>query len=448
MPSLKKSNDLSYWKMLVMLLPLLLVTACFTEDPNNLAEPATFVRSYSNGYNMEAIQIIEDNDADGGFTILANTEIRDSEAESFRYKIVIIKTDAFGNEISLQHYPPIADNSRNFVATSLLGLDGGGYLILGFEIEQLNVNNSAEIEKYKPLIIPISNDGTPSSDMTYTVTENAKAMAATPYQSGEFLVLFQSEDPDSSMAVSRVSSTLALVSSGTVKFAGDQTTLSNRLFFNSGTPEFVFFGGTSTRSNKNDGRFVKTKIGSSTTEFDQTLGESTPNESINDICRFGSGFAAIGNSNKNLGNDDILFMSITSSGTVIDNRIFVTEILDNDTYQNTTLRDQFAEADLNTKNETGNSIAPVTDGGLIILATIDSYGDPIPLGAGNSDMLLMKINAFGERIWVQTIGGKDAESGACVRETSDNGFMVLGTTRVGARTIVQFVKTDALGDID
>jgi hypothetical protein len=141
-------------------------------------------------------------------------------------------------------------------------------------------------------------------------------------------------------------------------------------------------------------------------------------------------------------------MTVTSSGSVIDNRIFVTEILGNNTYQNTDKLEQWVEEGLNTKNETGNSIAPINDGGLIILATIDSYGDPIPLGAGNSDMLLMKINAFGDRIWVQTIGGKDAESGACVRETSDNGFMVLGTTRVGARTIVQFVKTDALGNID
>jgi hypothetical protein len=253
MPSINKSRDLRYWNMVAMLLPLLLATACFTEDPKNLAE-----------------------------------------SEDFSYKIVIIKTDAFGNEVSLQHYPALTDISRNFVATSLLGLDGGGYLILGFEIEELNVNNSAEIEKYKPLIIPISNDGTSSTDMTYTVSENAKAMAAAPYQNGEFLVLFQSEDLDSSMSVSRVSSTLALVNNGTVKYKGDQTALSTRLFYNAGTPDFVFFGGTTTRSNKNDGRFVKTKIGSTSTEFDQTFGEPTPNESIKDICRFGSGFAAIG----------------------------------------------------------------------------------------------------------------------------------------------------------
>jgi hypothetical protein len=422
---------------------LVVLSGCFSESKVDVAQPSTFVRSYSNGYNIETLQV--EQTSDGGFIILGNTEIQDSEADPIEYKIILVKTDQFGNQQDMFHFPAVGDNSRNFSASSILLLPDGGYLITGAEIQETNVN-TGEITKYRPLIMTVSSTGS-SNVMTYSVGANARTMAAAidaTANDNNFLVLESSEDLDSSMVVRKISSA-NLSTTWYWKYAAEETILAKRIF--SEGSDLVFFGGTATKENRNDGRLVRIEENNPNPGFDNPYGKSDADETINDICRFGTGFAMIGKTNSR-GNDDIFFIKLSKTGsfTADDSVSLVTEILADAEYNNQSRRDQFE--DLNTKNEAGKSISTISDGGLIILGTIDSYGDPIPLGAGNIDIVLLKINAFGDRQWARTLGGLDADEATCVRETTDNGFIVLGTTRLGARGTMLLVKTDDLGNVD
>ncbi|MEE9442184.1 MAG: T9SS type A sorting domain-containing protein [candidate division Zixibacteria bacterium] len=93
------------------------------------------------------------------------------------------------------------------------------------------------------------------------------------------------------------------------------------------------------------------------------------------------------------------------------------------------------------ENDYGRSIRECGDNGLIICGTTSSYGS-------NTDIYLIKTNSSGDSLWAKTYGGSAGETGASIRETSDNGFAIVGNTGsygVGYCSIY-LVRTDSLGD--
>jgi len=89
------------------------------------------------------------------------------------------------------------------------------------------------------------------------------------------------------------------------------------------------------------------------------------------------------------------------------------------------------------------SIQQTSDGGYIVTGMTNSFGAEL------CDMLLLKIDANGEQVWVKTIGGSDYDSGNCVKQTSDGGFIIIGeTSSYGNNGDVYLVKTDNLGNIE
>ena len=91
----------------------------------------------------------------------------------------------------------------------------------------------------------------------------------------------------------------------------------------------------------------------------------------------------------------------------------------------------------------GNFVIETSDGGYAIIGTTNS------LGAGNYDVWLLKTDSSGDTLWTRTYGGSDEDGGYCLRETSDNGFII-----AAYKTIPQhykdgwIIKTDATGNID
>lgn len=431
---------------------LVLPTGCFKESKVDPATPSTFARSYNNGYSTVPVQI--EQTPEGGYIILANTNVRDSEAEQFEFKILLVKTDQYGNELWMAHYPDISEvNGRLLVSTSITLLDGGGYLVTGSEIEERNTT-TGEVTRFKPFIMTVDdNTGNVIQEASYPSANNARVVAATTKETDtgyDFLVLTSSVQQDTSfMILSEISSTSFQITSSqryyiqTANGTADLTPV-NKLFYEAGNPEFAYFGGTASRSNRNQALLTKAQPSRETAEYANEFGYPSFDETINDICQFGTGYAMIGKTNF-FNNDDILFIKVSNTGSFSDSSVYITEILPDADF-NSSKRDELKKA--NSKNETGNSISATRDGGLIILSTIDTYGAPINLGAGNTDLSLMKVNGFGERVWARTFGGSDAEQGVCVRQTSDGGYAVLGTSRLGNRRTIMFLKTDKNGEID
>ncbi|MFX0124226.1 MAG: hypothetical protein ACFFAE_11360 [Candidatus Hodarchaeota archaeon] len=75
-------------------------------------------------------------------------------------------------------------------------------------------------------------------------------------------------------------------------------------------------------------------------------------------------------------------------------------------------------------------------------------GDTLSYGAGESDMWLVKTNAYGQQEWNTPFGGSDKDTGKAVIQTTDGGFVLVGDTRsYGAgESDMWLVKTDTHGN--
>lgn len=90
------------------------------------------------------------------------------------------------------------------------------------------------------------------------------------------------------------------------------------------------------------------------------------------------------------------------------------------------------------------AVAQTTDGGYILAGKTDSFG------FGESAAYLVKVNARGFTQWEHTYGGHGSDEAAGVDQTSDGGYIIVGTTNSfgPGNDSVYLVKTDAQGEME
>jgi hypothetical protein len=87
-------------------------------------------------------------------------------------------------------------------------------------------------------------------------------------------------------------------------------------------------------------------------------------------------------------------------------------------------------------------VKQTTDNGFILAGYTNSYG------AGIYDIWLIKTDSNGDKVWDKTYGGVKTELGYSVSQTTDDGFILTGSTESFSVGIydVWLVKTDSLGN--
>jgi len=89
-----------------------------------------------------------------------------------------------------------------------------------------------------------------------------------------------------------------------------------------------------------------------------------------------------------------------------------------------------------------NDMKKTSDNNYIIAGSTSSFG------AGNSDVYLLKVDQNGDTIWTKTYGGSMDDQAYDVIQTSDGGYLVIGstTTFTSGFSSVYAIRTDSNGD--
>jgi hypothetical protein len=136
---------------------------------------------------------------------------------------------------------------------------------------------------------------------------------------------------------------------------------------------------------------------------------------------------------------NIFFMRVNAAGTIIEESVrFFDGIISKETG---------AELDDNTESsiiDEGQAIAATFDGGFVLAGTIES----IPgTGNGGKDIILIKVNAFNDLVWIRTLGGSGDEVVSSIKETPDKGLLICGTNALSGASSVFLIKTDKNGEL-
>ena len=104
---------------------------------------------------------------------------------------------------------------------------------------------------------------------------------------------------------------------------------------------------------------------------------------------------------------------------------------------------QWQKIYLGDKEDYARSIQQTNDGGYIVAGSTSSFG------AGSSDIWILKIDLEGSIEWQKSIGGEGQDFARSVRQTTDGGYIVAGTTHsFGLGDGDMWVlKLDASGDV-
>ncbi len=182
------------------------------------------------------------------------------------------------------------------------------------------------------------------------------------------------------------------------------------------------------------------------------IGENdvTNNLIVADLQKNSLGFAAIGTNytiinGTNTENNNFFFARLANDGNVIPGSIKYydggVEIASTD----------LSAAENNTIEDVGLAVTPSTDGGYLLTGYLESKpasGSAAARGNGGKDVLLVKIDGFGNVQWTKSYGGSGDEVVNTAMQAPDGGFIITGTNTLQGFASMFVIKTNVSGDLN
>ncbi len=93
-------------------------------------------------------------------------------------------------------------------------------------------------------------------------------------------------------------------------------------------------------------------------------------------------------------------------------------------------------------NDVGNTVIQTSDGGYLVVGTTESFG------AGLSDCWLVKLDSLGDSLWTRTYGAESRDHAWSVIQTNDGAYLIAGDTRAQGNDYsdMWLLKIDSQGD--
>lgn len=104
-----------------------------------------------------------------------------------------------------------------------------------------------------------------------------------------------------------------------------------------------------------------------------------------------------------------------------------------------------ADRESSASQDEGIAIAATRNGGFVIACVFNST---LTVGNGGKDILLFRLNAFGEYQWSEILGGSGDEVVESISETEDGSLLLCGTVNVNGLSSLFLVKTNAAGKLN
>lgn len=434
-----------------LLFLLLFLIACNNLEDANVPERQTFIRFFGSARSYSAASI--ERDTDGGFILVGNASPLETETATPEQKqpgIIIVKTTDQGTKVWEKTIPNANVHSIKPLAD--------GYLVTGEGIE-LNPNSSesSEFVNSKFLLLKLSATGDVvqqfEKDSSITVTRGTnevtlkvdfKAWATQVLAGGtEVATLGSYKVPGGQERTITMGFTLANIAAPVWRKNLDLLNFDyvNTNFLGVSGSNLVW-ASTATPTDINQSKYVSVisvPPNYASPSNNSLLGKiDEGGHEVKDVQPSGTGFGAIGTYTNKSGNRNVFFVKIDPAGNVIES---TARYFDCGAEGANIAIEKIANG---TSQDDGTAITYTKDGGFVLACSMSQIPEK---GNGGTDIVLIKIDAFGNYMWDKLMGGSGNEVATSIRELPDGTLLIGGTSTISNVSSMFIIRSDGSGNL-
>jgi len=437
-------------------LPFLLVIllfACNNLEDAKIPERQTFIRFF--GSPVSYSSVVAEPDLDGGFILAGNVkevEIPEDKADPRNFPgIIIVKTDNQGTKIwektirhaNVQSIKPLANGylvtgegieldpqspeSSEFVNTQFLLLKLGS---TGDFIQQFVKNDSITVTRgtqevilkidYQASSSVLVNNGTEVATLgSYKVPGGQERTITVGFNLADITTPIWKKELDL-QNFDYVSTNFLGLSNNNLVWAStaNPTDVNQSKYMSviSVPPDYA--------SPTNNSLFGKTDEGA---------------HDVQDLQPSATGFGAIGTYTNKAGNANVFFVKLDPAGNVNE---LSAKYFDCGAVNSTEI--PIEKGADGKSQDAGTAITYTRDGGFVLACSMAQTPEK---GNGGTDIVLIKVDAFGNYKWDKLLGGSGNEVATSIRELADGTLLIAGTSTISNISSMFIIRTDANGGL-